>query len=108
MSKDLLGGFEHRVLLTTLRVQPNAFTATIVTDLEERTGRTVALAAVYIALKRLEKKGFVSSVSRQDADPGETRKRRYFEVTEVGKKLLALERGELNSLWEGLERELNT
>ena len=101
---EILGGFEHRVLLATLHLRREAFTASIVDALEDRSGREVAPAAVYIALKRLEKRGLVvSEVRKEGEDTGTARPRRYFEVTRAGVDLLRETRSELNRLWSGLE-----
>ena len=100
---DILGGFEHRVLLATLHLGDGAFTANIVGELEERSGREVAPAAVYIALKRLEKRGLVDSEVRKESDGGTSRPRRYFTVTRAGIDVLRDTRSELTRLWSGLE-----
>lgn len=100
--KELLGGFEHRVLLAALHLAPEAYTAAIVNELEERTSRSVAPAAVYIALKRLERRGLVWSETRTEASPGERRPRRYFTPTEEAVDLLRNTQRELQSLWRGL------
>ena len=101
--RDILGGFEHRVLLATLHLGESAFTANIVDELEERSGRDVAPAAVYISLKRLEKRALVASEVRTESDPGSARPRRYFSVTPGGVDLLRDTRAELNRLWDGLD-----
>ena len=61
MGREALGEFEHQVLLTILRLGAESYSVPIVLELEERTGKSVAPAAVHIALTRLEKKGLVSS-----------------------------------------------
>ena len=61
MSRDSLGEFEHMVLLAILRHGGEAYSVPIVLELEQRTGRSVAPAAVYIALRRLEKRGLLRS-----------------------------------------------
>ena len=102
-TRDILGGFEHRVLLATLHLGEGAFTANIVDELEERSGREVAPAAVYIALKRLEKRGLVGSEVRTEGGAGSVRPRRYFTVTPSGVDRLRDTRAELNRLWDGLD-----
>ena len=59
-----LGGFEQQVLLTILRLGGEAYSVPMVMEMEERSGREVSQAAVYIALRRLEEKGMVSSRRR--------------------------------------------
>lgn len=79
MAKEVLGEFEHHVLLAALRLAENAYSAAIVEELEAVTGREVAPAAVYIALRRLEESGMAVSDMRSPAEGG--RSRRYFVPT---------------------------
>ena len=58
---EVLGGFEHTVLLAIMRLDSSAYSVPIVLELEKRTGRSVAPAAVYVTLRRLEKKGLLTS-----------------------------------------------
>src|SRR3954471_17297930 len=106
MSKGSLGEFEHQVLITALRLEEEAYSAAIVLDLESRTGREVATAAVYIALRRLEQAGLVKSSMREDDGSGGRRERRYFRVTARGLDLLRTSREHLLQLWRGLEPKL--
>jgi DNA-binding PadR family transcriptional regulator len=98
-----LGEFEHYVLLAALRLGDNAFTAPIVEELETRTGRTVAPAAVYIALRRLENKGLIRSALRTDDSAGVTRERRFVRVTAAGRRTLLRARSNFERLWAGLD-----
>lgn len=103
MPKDLLGEFEHQVLLAVLRLGQGAYSASLVTELEERTGREVAPAAVYIALRRLEEQGLAASEMRRAASDDGGRERRYFQVTPAGTALLRESKRRLVRLWEGLD-----
>ena len=100
MARDGLGEFEHRVLLAILRLGSESYSVPIVLELEERTRKPVAPAAVYIALRRLEDKGLVSSRMAQGEDSG--RARRYFKVEQEGFDRLQESRRELEARWEGL------
>lgn len=100
---DALGEFEHHVLLAAVRLGDNAFTAPIVEELEARTGRSVAPAAVYIALRRLEKKGLVRSSLRTDESAGLKRERRFVMVTAAGRGTLLRARSNFEELWAGLD-----
>lgn len=101
-SKAALGEFEHHVLLAALRLQDNAYTASILTELERRTGREVSAAAVYIALRRLEVSGLVRSVLKTGPGPNENRERRYVRVTPRAVKLVREARQRFDRLWDGL------
>lgn len=56
-----LGEFEQLVLLALVRLGPEAYGATIRREIEARTGRDLAISAVYVTLDRLEVKGLVRS-----------------------------------------------
>jgi DNA-binding PadR family transcriptional regulator len=104
MGKDILGEFEHHVLLAAVRLEGDAYSASIVEELERRTGREVSPAAVYIALRRLEESGFASSELRTGDDGA--RERRYFLATPAGLALLRTSRDRYLSLWQGLGARL--
>ena len=62
MATESLGEFELLVMLAALRLgERHAYTVSIASDIEERTGRTVRRANVYTTLQRLETKGLVST-----------------------------------------------
>lgn len=104
MSRETLGEFEHHVLLAILRLagtQSQTYSVAIVLELEECTGRDVSPAAVYIALRRLEKKGLVAS--RLAPGTGEERSRRYFKLRPEALDRLRESRKSFHRLWEGVE-----
>ena len=102
MGKTVLGEFEHQVLLAILRLGSESYSVPVVLELEERTGRDVAPAKVYISLRRLEEKGLLRS--RMTAADPKTRERarRYFEITPDGMDRLRESRRTLVALWEGV------
>ena len=103
MTRSALGEFEHQVLLAMLQLEGKAYSAPIVIQIEERVGKTVAPAAVYIALRRLEERGLLLS-SKQEAAPNEGgRGKRMFEITPAAMEKLRESRRGLESLWEGLD-----
>lgn len=106
MAKDLLGEFEHQVMLALLHQGEEGYSVPIVLELEVRTGREVAPAAVYIALRRLEEKGLAVSELRHAAAEEGGRERRYFSVTDEGRGRLRDARETYMSLWDGLEAAL--
>ena len=94
-----LGEFEHHVLLALLKLGGKAHGAPVVMELERATGRTVSAAAVFIALRRLEDRAYVSSRKRE-AQPGEGgRGRRTFQVTATGLARVRESRRALEKLW---------
>ncbi len=107
MPRESLGEFEHRVLLAVLRLGGEAYSVPLVLEMEERTGREVAQPAVYIALRRLEKKGLVTSRLDDHAVKKTGRVRRYFKLTPGGKRRLVESRRAFERLWEGLDSALD-
>ena len=104
MARQALQHFELQVLLAMLRQRAETYSVPLVIALEKRTGRSVAQAAVFIALSRLEKKGLVSS---RLEEPEAGRARRYFKLTKQGLAAVKEQRLEHARLWRGLGRLLN-
>ena len=103
---DHLKDFELMVLLAVLRLdEDKAYGVPIATEIEQTTGRSVALASVYAALERLEDRGWVSSrVGESTAERG-GRAKRYFRVTAKGVRRVREAKGALVKMWRGI-REL--
>lgn len=106
MSRDALGDLEHQVLLATLRLKDRAYSVSVVLEIEERTHRSPAQSAVFIALRRLEEKGLLrSSLEKKEQESG--RARRYFQVTPAGRERLREMRESLLGLWDGITAEFD-
>jgi DNA-binding PadR family transcriptional regulator len=103
----LLGEFEHHVLLALLHQGDEGYSVPLVAELERRTGRDIAPAAVYIVLRRLEKKGLLVSTLRTAGAEDGGRERRYYTITPEGMARLAAARQALVNLWDGLPVELD-
>lgn len=106
MSRSL-GEFEQQVLLVILRLGRESYSVPIVAELDERTGRSVAVSAVYVALRRLEKKGYLTSRLEPPEESGEPYPRRYFALTDAAIEPLKSARQSMLSLWDGLEPVLD-
>ena len=103
MSRTALGEFEHHVMLALVRLGGRSRGAPIVVELETATGRSVSPAAVFIALRRLEQRGYAKS-SKREARPGEGgRGSREFQITSQGRAKLAASRRTFERLWGGAD-----
>lgn len=100
---EVLGGFEHKVLLTILRLGASAYTAPIVRELETVGGESVSPSAVYVTLRRLERRGLLTSRLKEPAPGVGGRARRVFEATDEAVDVLRSARRELDRLWAGVE-----
>ena len=106
MTRKGLGEFEQQVLLTILQLGGESYSAHMVLEMEERSGRPVAQAAVYIALRRLEEKGLVASRMEDAAETGTGRERRYFRALPEGVALLRRSRETMDRFWAGLDESM--
>ena len=93
-----LGTFEEQVMLAVLRTASDAYGMTVRREIEEVTGREIAVGAVYATLDRLEAKRLVTS--RRAAVDGMSR--RLFAVTPAGARALAETRSMRERLWKGV------
>jgi PadR family transcriptional regulator, regulatory protein PadR len=100
--EDSLGAFEEQVMLAVLHARDEAYGMNVRREIEGRTGREVAIGAVYATLDRLESKGLVTS-SRVPGDGGS---RRIFGVTLAGTRALVETRAIRDRLWAGLDPRL--
>jgi PadR family transcriptional regulator, regulatory protein PadR len=94
-----LGTFEEQVLLAVLRTSGEAYGMTVRREIEDVTGRDIAVGAVYATLDRLESKGLVAS--RRAEVEGVSR--RLFEATRAGALALAQSRAMRERLWRGVD-----
>jgi len=98
-----LGEFEQMVLLAILHVQGEAYGVPIVEEIERRTGRSVSRAAVYVTLRRLEKRGLVSSWMGEPTGERGGKARRCVRVERAGLELLRESRRAMDRMWEDLD-----
>ncbi len=83
-NEDLLGVFEQLILIALLHLKESAYGVTVRREVEERTGRSVSIGAVYATLERLEKKGYVSSFQGEPTPERGGRAKRYFRIERTG------------------------
>lgn len=102
MGREGLGEFEHLVLLAVARLGADAYGVPIVDELEMQTGRRVSRASVYVALKRLEKKGLIASVLGEPTPERGGRAKRYFQISPLAERRLQEARAALLNMWSGL------
>jgi len=103
MTHQGLGEFEQMVLLAIAHLRDDAYGIPIVEEIERRTGRRVARAAVYITLRRLEEKGFVSSWMSDPTPERGGKARRHVTLEAEGAKALREARKAAERMWHGLD-----
>jgi PadR family transcriptional regulator len=103
---DFVGEFELYVMLALAHLGDEAYGVTIRREIESRTGRTVAIGAVYATLARLQDKGLVR-FQLSDPQPVQGgRARKYFTLTRSGRGALRHSTSMLGRMIAGLSPEL--
>jgi DNA-binding PadR family transcriptional regulator len=94
-----MGEIEHFVLVALLRLGGESYGVPILDEIAARTERAVSRPAVYIALRRLESKGLVTSrLGEATAERG-GRAKRYFTLTKAGARQLEQTRVAFERMW---------
>jgi|SRR5437762_3592047 len=106
MRYDALGEFEQSVLLAIAHLGDRAYGVTIRLEIETRTGREIAIGALYTSLARLERKGYVRSAMSDPTPQRGGRSKRQFALSATGAAALRQSRERLSRMWEGLQPDL--
>ena len=101
-----LGSFEQLILFSVLQLKDEAYGVSVREHIEERTGRTVSIGAIYTTLGRLEERGLVRS--RTEEPQGRTgRPRKYYALSPEGARELRESYASIKSMAGGLTSELD-
>jgi len=103
-SRFNLGTFDLMILLALMRLGDAAYGVPISREIEETSGRVVALATLYTTLTRLEKKGLVSSRLGEPTAERGGRAKKYFRVTARGLREVRDAQRVFTSLWTGIPK----
>lgn len=79
-----LGEFEQLILLAILRLEDDAYGATIRRVIEEATGRELSIGAIYTTLERLHEKGYVTPRLGEPTGERGGRRRKIYTLTAAG------------------------
>jgi PadR family transcriptional regulator PadR len=101
-SKHSLGEFEEVVLLTVAILHGNAYGIAIKEEIEHRLQRTVSVGAMRTALRRLEDKGFLESKFGEATAVRGGKRKRYHQVTSLGKRVLQYVMETRSKLWAAI------
>jgi PadR family transcriptional regulator PadR len=88
MKSHSLGEFEELVLLMVAGLHDEAYGVLIMDKLEEKLNKKFNISAVHIALKRMEGKGFVKSRFGGITEERGGRRKKFYVITALGKKIL--------------------
>ncbi|TRX56167.1 PadR family transcriptional regulator [Fulvivirga sp. M361] len=104
MSKHHLGEFEEIVMLTVAVLHDEAYGIAIIDEMEQRLNRKVSIGALQTVLRRLEKKGYLSSRFGEATKVRGGKRKRYFTLTSYGKKVLAEVKEQRIGLWNAIPK----
>jgi len=105
---DSIGNFEQRILFALLRLGEGAYGVTVRREIEARTGRAVSPGALYTALDRLEKRGFVSSRLGEPTPERGGKRKRMYTLRPSGERALARVFESLRQMSDGVAARLRT
>jgi PadR family transcriptional regulator PadR len=88
MTDHSLGEFEELVLLVVAANNKEAYGVLILQDLEEKLEKKVNICAIHVSLKRMENKGFVESKFGGITKERGGRRKKFYEITALGKRML--------------------
>lgn len=97
-----IGEFEEIVLLTIASLMDEAYSVNIVDEIKRVTGRSTKLGVVHSVLNRLEDKGMIASELGEPTRERGGRRKRFFSVSNAGKKALLKTRQQRNQLWDSI------
>lgn len=104
MSQYHLGEFEEVVLLTVAILNGEAYGVSIITEIEDRLKRNVSLGAMQTVLKRLEEKDLVKSEFGETTNVRGGKRKRLYEITASGRRILNQTKAQRNSLWDAIPK----
>ena len=88
MGRGYLGEFEELILLIVAGSDGEAYGVIIQESLIEHLKKNVNISAIHVSLKRLEEKGFVRSKFGGITEERGGRRKKFYAITGLGKKVL--------------------
>src|ERR1700724_3695892 len=85
---DSIGEFEQLILIALVRLGEGAYGVSIRKEIEARTGRRLSSGAIYIALDRLQSRGYVSSYLGEPTPERGGRRKKFYSLEPAGARAL--------------------
>ena len=102
MKKTKLGEFEELVLLTVAALQEDAYGVEIKRELEARLKEKLSVGSIQSALKRMEQKGFLTSVFGEATQKRGGKRKRIYTTTSYAHRILAEMKDIRTGLWDSI------
>lgn len=104
MTQPTLGEFEELVLLMVAALHDEAYGVSILENLEEDLQRKMNISAIHVALKRMEEKGYVKSRFGGITEDRGGRRKKYYVITALGKRMLDAQHELRNSIYKRIPK----
>ena len=101
---QILGEFEELVLLMVAALHDEAYGVAILENLEDELHKKLNISAVHVTLKRMEDKGFVKSRFGGITQDRGGRRKKYYHVTALGKRMLDEQHELRNGLYKRIPK----
>ncbi|NGP77667.1 hypothetical protein G3570_13550 [Balneolaceae bacterium YR4-1] len=99
---DLLTRMEELLLLSVWRLQEDAYGLEIRQHLSELLGKDFSVGSVYVPLKRLKKRGYLTTWDSDPTDERGGRSKRFFKLTSKGVNALQQVKTVQEQTWSDL------
>ncbi|MEM8900981.1 MAG: PadR family transcriptional regulator [Bacteroidota bacterium] len=99
MKESSLGELEELLLLMVAAMHDEAYGVGILEALEKKVNRKLRISAVHITLKRMEDKGYVTSRFGGITSQRGGRRKKFYVITALGKRMLDQQYELRNSLY---------
>src|SRR6478736_9352319 len=104
MTQHSIGEFEELVLLMVAALHDEAYGVSILENLEQEQSRSLNISAIHVALKRMEDKGFVRSRFGGITEDRGGRRKKYYVITALGKRVLDEQYELRNSIYKRIPK----
>ena len=104
MIQHTLGEFEELVLLMVASQHDTAYGVSILEGLQQELERKINISAIHVVLKRMEEKGFVKSRFGGITEDRGGRRKKYYVISALGKRMLDEQHAQRSSLYKRIPK----
>ncbi|MFC1564702.1 PadR family transcriptional regulator [candidate division KSB1 bacterium] len=97
---------DEMILLSIFRLGENAYLVTLLDLLNETTDKKWTIGNLFVALDKLEEKGYITGKVSDPTNKRGGRAIKYYSVTEIGVSSLKAVRSVQDELWDGLYKTI--
>lgn len=102
MKKSRLGEFQELILMTIIVLKEEAYGNSIQQELEARLNEKISIGAIQTGLKRMESKGFVTSVWGEASNVRGGKRKRLYEATPYAVQVLRELQDVRTKFWQAM------